>query len=83
MAMIEWTEDLSVGIASVDQEHRNLITLLDDLFEAALAKKRNVAALRALDALVTATSVHFRNEEGFFARTGYPRRRNMQKNTPI
>lgn len=62
--MITWKEQLSVGNAIIDAEHRNLISMVNDV----------VHAIRAIDSLALSESlrlledwicVHFANKERF------------------
>ena len=34
MTMMEWTENMSVGVAQFHDEHRKLVGLINNLFEA-------------------------------------------------
>lgn len=60
---VEWDESLSVGIDTIDEHHRYLFDLINDLFEVVSNKRgiREVARLvKATDAYA---KVHFRTEE--------------------
>ena len=63
---------MSVGIASIDAEHKKLVAMLNELFDGVSAGKGREALGRVLDQLVDYTQVHFGNEERFFAQYGYP-----------
>jgi len=57
-----WTEQLSVGNAVIDSEHRNLIILANDLIRA--IKTRNSSCLaQAFEQLEYWLCLHFANEE--------------------
>jgi hemerythrin len=34
MAYLNWTPDLSVGIDRIDQQHKKIVALLNELYEA-------------------------------------------------
>ncbi|MDH5345033.1 MAG: bacteriohemerythrin [Gammaproteobacteria bacterium] len=75
MSLIEWRDDFSVGVTSVDLEHRELIDLINDL-HAVMGEggdyDRIVAALGEIYAQISA---HFALEEKFMRDTryaGYP-----------
>lgn len=64
---IRWTEALSVGNETIDDDHRHLFRLLDQLQHATLGE-----ALGVVDELVAYTEVHFQREEAFMLKMGYP-----------
>lgn len=72
MSLVEWNEGYSVGIESIDLEHRALMADMNKLYEAFEAKAGKSALLDILDGLVIRTRVHFQNEESYFEKTGYP-----------
>jgi len=67
-----WNEKMSVGVASCDVEHRKLVALLNEFYDATQAGKAKEHLGGILDALVDYTRFHFANEEKLFAQTGYP-----------
>jgi hemerythrin-like metal-binding protein len=70
-AWVEWDEDLSVGIDAIDEHHRYLFDLINDLYEVVSNKRgaRDVARLvKATDAYA---KVHFRAEEKMMRHYGY------------
>ncbi len=72
MAMIEWNESLSVNVAEIDRQHRQLIDMVNDLNAAMLeGKGRDVLGL-ILKGLVDYAGTHFHTEERYFLRFGYP-----------
>jgi len=67
-----WTEKLSVGIRVIDDDHKRLIGLLNELYDAMQAGRGRQALGNILDGLIQYTKLHFAREEKFFADTGYP-----------
>ncbi|TXH72650.1 MAG: bacteriohemerythrin [Lysobacteraceae bacterium] len=66
MAFFEWTPRLSVGIDSVDRQHRLLINYINELDDA-VAQGRGSAVLKGmLERLRNYTRVHFAYEEAMF-----------------
>lgn len=62
-AWVPWDESLSVGIDIIDEHHRYLFDLINDLYDVVINKRgaRDVARLiKSLDAYA---KVHFRSEE--------------------
>jgi hemerythrin-like metal-binding protein len=70
-AWAPWDDSLSVGIDVIDEHHRYLFDLINDLYDVVINKlgARDVARLiKALDAYA---KVHFRAEEQMMAHYGY------------
>ena len=61
MALI-WTNQLSVGNATLDSEHKNLIGLVNSI-EHAIEKRDCAALLRTFKLLADYAHIHFANEE--------------------
>lgn len=71
MPLIVWSEKLSVGIKSIDDQHKKLVALLNQLHDGMMAGKGKEVVGNVLKGLVDYTANHFRYEEELFARTGY------------
>jgi hemerythrin len=72
MALIEWSDRLSVGCGWIDTEHRRLIDLLNGLHEALNNGAARERLGLILDGLVDYTVTHFAHEESEMARQKYP-----------
>jgi hemerythrin len=72
MAMIQWSERLSVNVAEIDRQHQKLIGMINDLNAAMLEGKGRDVLGSILDGLVAYAGTHFQTEERYFARFGYP-----------
>lgn len=73
MSFIEWSAALSVGVECFDQEHRELVELLNRM-EAALRADSDAAATAfILHEIYEHTDAHFAHEEREMERTHYPR----------
>ena len=72
MSVIDWNESLSVGIASIDEQHKKLVKMINDLNEAMRSGRGKDVIGNILNDLVSYTQIHFRHEEDLFARHGYP-----------
>ena len=72
MTFMAWTEKYSVGIAQIDQEHKKLIALINELYEAMSQGKGNEVQGKVFDGLVAYCRTHFANEEGLMKKYGYP-----------
>lgn len=72
MALIEWSNDLSVGVEKIDSQHKMLIHMINGLNDAMKQGKGKEVLGKIIDGLVSYTQAHFSLEEGFFERTKYP-----------
>ncbi len=72
MPFIAWTEDMSVGVESLDGDHRLLMNLLNRLDEAVRAGRGAEIIDDVLDAIKDYTEYHFGREEALMAACGYP-----------
>jgi len=72
MPLMEWNDRMSVGVTQFDAEHKKLISLINDLFDAVQAGRGRDALGGILDGLITYTKTHFANEEANMQKLGYP-----------
>lgn len=72
MPLMEWTDKLSVGIARFDAEHRRLVDMVNDLFDAVQGGRGREALGDILDDLITYTETHFSNEEAALRECTFP-----------
>lgn len=71
MAFLDWTPELSVGLETVDRQHRMLIGYINELDEAVRRGRASDALRRIMAGLRNYTRVHFTFEEGLFKVYGY------------
>ncbi len=72
MALVEWTEKMSVGVDTLDRDHQRLVGLLNQL-DAEARNQRDPATLEAiLDDLIQYTEYHFAAEEQLMRLARYP-----------
>ncbi len=71
MPLMTWTEKLSVGVGVLDEDHKKLVGMLNELYDAMQAGQGRDSLGRILNGLVQYTTFHFAREEKFFAQTGY------------
>ena len=72
MALMAWTEKLSVGVGVLDDDHKKLVGMVNELYDAMQAGHGKEKLGGILDRLVQYTKFHFSREEKYFAETGYP-----------
>jgi len=72
MALLTWTEDLSVFVAEFDEDHKRLVGLINSLWDASEQRRGHAAIDAVLGELAEYTGSHFAREEDLFSRWGYP-----------
>jgi hemerythrin len=72
MAYIQWDQKLSVGIAQIDMQHKKLVGMVNDMYQAMSEGKGNEALGNVLKELVTYTRTHFAAEEKLMQMHQYP-----------
>jgi hemerythrin len=72
MTFMTWNDKLSVGVAKIDEDHKILVGLLNELFEGFGAGHGKEVLGGILVELADYTVYHTALEESFFIQTGYP-----------
>ena len=70
--LIEWNDELSVGIQEIDDQHQLLVSLLNKLHAAIHQHHGREAAQAILGELVDYTKIHFAVEESLMRILGFP-----------
>ena len=70
--LIVWSDNLSVGIQEIDEQHKILIDLLNQLHEAIVNRHAGEVTLGILSRLREYTKTHFTVEESLMRILGYP-----------
>jgi hemerythrin-like metal-binding protein len=70
-AWVKWNESLSTGIDTIDEHHRYLFDLINDLFEVVKHKRGAGEIAKLLKATDAYAQVHFRTEEQMMRHYGY------------
>jgi len=72
MAKIEWHQAFSLGVASLDGQHRRIVELADDILQA-VREGRGARHISSCFSKLREHSVyHFGDEEAFMRSVGYP-----------
>ena len=69
---VEWKQEYSVGIDSIDEQHKRLLNLINQLQTAVDYSTGDQFEREALDELVDYTKTHFKYEEGLMRDNDYP-----------
>ena len=72
MAFMTWNESYSVKVYEIDEEHKQLFKMINDLHDAMKSGQGSTVVAKVLDRLVRYTRIHFANEEEAMARVEYP-----------
>lgn len=72
MPFIQWTDELSVQIESVDAQHKKLVSIINNLYDAMHVGKANDIMRKILADLAAYTGEHFSYEERLFKEHAYP-----------
>ncbi len=72
MPLMEWSDQLSVGIGQFDREHRVMVDMINDLFDAVQAGRGRESLGLTLNHLLDYTKTHMIKEEQILEKHGYP-----------
>ncbi len=71
MSFVEWTNNLSIRVPEMDQQHQQLVAMLNEYHEAAKSGKGHEALKALMNRLVDYTKTHLNNEERFLESIDY------------
>ncbi len=75
MPIINWTKDFSVGVKEFDEQHQQLMTIMNELFNLYTAKKfKDVDVNPIFKELNDYADMHFSTEEHYFDLYNYPKK---------
>jgi len=72
MPLMTWTEEMSVSVKILDDDHKTMIDMLNELNDGIEANHQRASLESVIGKLSTYTKFHFAREERLFAQTGYP-----------
>jgi len=70
--LITWSDRYSVGISRIDEQHKRLLELINDLHAAMLVKEGELVLSKILDGLAAYAVAHFATEETLMKKFSYP-----------
>ena len=70
--LVEWNDSLSVGIQEIDEQHKVLVDLLNEMNRAIINRQGTQVTGAILQRLAHYTKVHFAVEESLMRILGYP-----------
>jgi len=71
MEKINWSEDISVGVAEIDDQHRQLIGIINHLTDAKQQNRDTEVISEILSRMADYLDYHFGTEEKYMARFPY------------
>jgi len=71
MALIGWKDEYSVGVPAVDEEHRDLIELINTLYDNMRSPERDTDVNEFLGEIYARIASHFALEELLMRQHGY------------
>ena len=72
MSFFTWTDRLDIGVSSMNDEHKVLLDLMNQLHAANEREAPHAELRRLLDRLVQFTRKHFADEEAYLEAIVYP-----------
>ena len=72
MPLIVWTEEYSVNIREIDNQHKRWFAILNKLFDAKGSNQETGILSDILTELMEYAKIHFATEEKYFKAYGYP-----------
>ncbi len=72
MSFFAWKPEYALGVSIIDNQHKRLVELIDQLFSAMKSGQGPQVTAKVLTELVDYTQTHFRQEEELMRKGGYP-----------
>lgn len=72
MTMMEWQDGFSVGVTAMDMQHKQLVAMVNQLYEAMRAGKGDLVVKTLLPNLAQYTRSHFNAEEKLMHDADFP-----------
>ncbi len=70
--MITWDDKYSVGISSIDEEHKKLIDIINKVIDAKQHTDNSIEITEILNEMNNYVLTHFANEETYMIKYNYP-----------
>lgn len=68
---IVWTEEMSVGVKEIDEQHKFFVSLISNLYNAIYENKVKDELEKIMNSLVGFADLHFATEEKYFDKFNY------------
>lgn len=71
MGHFRWTNELSTHIEEIDDQHKEFISIINELYEAIKTEREDVILGEILSKLIEYSIIHFTTEERLMKKYGY------------
>lgn len=72
MGTITWNDSFSVKVLAIDQQHKKLVDMINELTDAMRSGKGRDILNKIISGLILYTGTHFKTEEKYFDQFDYP-----------
>lgn len=72
MAYIKWRDNYDIGFKEVDEQHKQLVSIINELYEAQSTGTSKIVIGESLDKVIDYTRYHFESEEKYMKNYNYP-----------
>jgi len=72
MNLIDWSDEFSVGIASIDEQHKKLVNMINALHAALMRGEAATVLAKIFAGLLVYTDKHFKYEESLLEEHSWP-----------
>ena len=69
---VVWSDAFSVGSQLIDNQHKSLVRMTNELFQGCERHDETLAFMRVIQSAVNYAKTHFATEERFMQKTNYP-----------
>ncbi|NOZ47817.1 MAG: hemerythrin family protein [Chlorobi bacterium] len=78
-SLITWTEEYELGYNTIDEQHKKLVEIINNLYNAFVEAHAMDVISEILNEMLDYTAYHFKTEEDFFVKNNYPEMENHNK----
>jgi len=79
LSLISWNDSMSVNVDEIDNQHKKLLDIINELHEAILKRKPRKILLKILGEMTDYSVYHFKTEEKYFDKFNYPDKKSHVK----